>query len=136
MKKNFFVILHELIFIIIQILCWTNDDVWGYTYGVALIWCGQVGLMLTWVLCLMRQKPRKTVELIVKSILLLFGLGGLGLSFLYGDPLLTTALQGLAIVVGALMATPLCLNCLHGNVHVVREDAHYAMEGQRLHQIN
>ena len=54
MKKNIFVILHELMLIILQILCWTNYDVWGYTFGVALIWCGQVGLMLTWVLCLVK----------------------------------------------------------------------------------
>ena len=53
LQKNIFVILHTLVLIIVQILCWKVTD---YANGVSLIWGGQLGLLLTWLLCLVKTK--------------------------------------------------------------------------------
>ena len=49
-RRNIFINLHSLVVITIQVLCWIFLE----AYGVSLIWCGQLGLLLTWLLCLVR----------------------------------------------------------------------------------
>ena len=51
-KKNMFVIAHSVVVVTITVLCWVFD-IYG-TEGVTLIWCGELGLMLTWIFCLVR----------------------------------------------------------------------------------
>ena len=49
-RRNIFINLHSLVVMTIQVLCWIFLE----AYGVSLIWCGQLGLLLTWLLCLVR----------------------------------------------------------------------------------
>jgi len=115
-RRNIFINLHSLVVMTIQVLCWIFLE----AYGVSLIWCGQLGLLLTWLLCLLMLRPRTILisyQLVMKTWLTLPGLGAI-VYYAISFPLITTVAHVLAVIVGALMAAPLFHKSLHEDVQM------------------
>jgi len=103
-----FSLLHTGLCISLQVGCWVLAE----AYGISLVWCGQMG-QLTIIILEMMWNKHFSREMYSKLICCLPGVAAI-IYYYISFPLITTIAHLIALVVGALLATPiLCLSDIH-----------------------
>ena len=60
-RRNILISLHLSVLIAIQVLCWVYLE----AYGVSLVWCGQLGLLLCFIISLLLRKRRNGILIFI-----------------------------------------------------------------------
>ena len=97
--SKLFITIHIFICITLQVIVWFLED----AYGVSLIWCGQLGLLI-FVIVHSMYKLKSIIVLKPHLVSVLTGVGAV-IYYAIVYPPITTVAHIAAVVVGCLMAT-------------------------------